>query len=199
MLDIKIPFEIHITTDNFTSDRQADFVDFCITREAKPLMIELSKGDFINQPMFSKIIFANNLGDILSISTEISNSLNNHGFLVKRLKIEIPSDKSDLLKYCPSDFDRYFEWHCKINFTQTDSLLKLCEKHKVHLSLNSLKNEANIRFITLREFGTKLRFEQRILSLLSGLQNGKWTILKQQSEYCVYDNNNFLDNGWLPQ
>ena len=97
-----------------------------------------------------------------------------------------------------SSFDNYFEWHCKINYTQIDELLELCQKHKVHLSLNSLRNESNIRFITLREFGTKQEFNLRILALSNDLRSGDWTILKQQSEYCIYDNNTFLDNGWLP-
>ncbi|NUN99434.1 MAG: hypothetical protein HUU01_02325, partial [Saprospiraceae bacterium] len=99
--------------------------------------------------------------------------------------------------YSP-DFDKYFEWHCKINYIQIEELLGVCEKHKVHLSLNSLKNETNVRFITLREFGAKWTFGQRIAVVLSDLQKGGWTVLKQQSEYCIYDNNNFLDNGWLP-
>lgn len=199
MLEIEIPFEIHITIDNLTSDRQADFVDFCVAKQAKPLMIELSKGDFINQPMLSKIIYANNLDHILSIATEISNSMKSQNFLVKRLKVEIPAVNSDLFKNHVSSFDKYFEWHCKINYTQVDKLLELCESHKVHLSLNSMKNDPNVRFITLREFGAKSKFEQRIKFLLNDLQQGNWAILKQQFEYCIYDNNKFLDNGWLSQ
>lgn len=199
MLDTEIPFEIHITTDFLASNRQKEFIDFCISREAKPLMIELSKGEFINQPMFNKVIYSNELGNILSIATELSKSLDSQNFRVKRLKIEIPANNSDLFKEYSTNFDKYFEWHCKINYTQTDRLIELCEKHKVHLSLNSLRNETNQRFITLREFETKHKFEKRISALLDDLNNGMWEVLKQQLEYCIYDNNNFLDNGWLPQ
>lgn len=199
MLDTKIPFEIHITTDSLTLNRQTEFIDFCVTKDAKPLMIELAKGEFINQPMFSKVVYSNNFDNILLIATDISKSLNFQNFSVKRLKIEIPSGNSELFENYSTRFNKYFEWHCKIHYTKTDKLLVLCEKHKVHLSLNSLSNESNIRFITLREFGTKLEFEHRIMALSNDLQNGSWTILKQQSEYCIYDNNDFLDNGWLPQ
>ena len=162
-------------------------------------MIELFKGDFISQPMFSKIVLSNNIENIFLGSSELSKSMIANNFYVKRLKVEIPAEDSDLLRDFQSNFDKYFEWHCKIKYTQKDELLELCEKHKVHLSLNSLKNEENIRFITLREFGTKLEFLQRISILTNDMQKGNWTILKQQSEYCIYDNNNFLDNGWLPQ
>lgn len=199
MLEIEIPFELHITVDNLALDRQANFVDFCASKQSKSLMIELSKGNFINQPMLSKIVYANNLNHVLFIATEISNSMKSQNFLVKRLKIEIPARDSDLFKYHSSHFDKYFEWHCKIDYTQVDKLLELCEAHKVHLSLNSMKNEPNVRFITLREFGEKPKFEQRIQWLLTDLQSGNWVILKQQFEYCIYDDNKFLDNGWLPQ
>lgn len=199
MLETEIPFEIHITIENLSSNRQQDFLDFCVTNEAKPLLIELSKGDFIHQLMLSKVVYSNSLDHILAVSTEIAKAMNTQNFLIKRLKIEIPSNYSDLLKEYSSSFDKYFEWHGKVNYTQPDKLLDICKKHKVHLSLNSLRNETNTRFITLREFGTKPKFENRILSLLNDLQTGNWEVLKQQSEYCIYDNNNFLDHGWLPQ
>jgi hypothetical protein len=199
MFDTEIPFEIHITTDHLSLSRQTDFVDFCTTQSAKPLMIELAKGDYIHQPMFSKVIYAAHFDHILAAATEISHTMNGLEFPVKRLKIEVSSEDADLLKNHSSNFDHYFEWHCKLNYEQMDQLLTLCEEHGVHLSLNSLRNESTIRFITLREFGTKQQFEERITALTADLVKGHWKILKQQSEYCIYDNNNFLDNGWLPQ
>lgn len=199
MFDTEIPFEIHITTDNLSSGCQTDFVDFCTARNAKPLMIELAKGDFIHQPMFSKTVYATSVEHILTTATEISVAMNSRQFPVKRLKIEVPSEHAGLLRHYSSNFGKYYEWHCKLNYLEMDRLLVLCEKHGVHLSLNSLRNEPTIRFITLREFGTKAQFEERISALSHDLLKGNWRILKQQSEYCIYDNNNFLDNGWLPQ
>ena len=76
--------------------------------------------------------------------------------------------------------------------------MQICNTHRAHLSSNSLKNEDNLRFITLREFGTKQQFESRVQNILNALHKG-WDIIKQESEYCIYDNNVFLDNGWLPQ
>lgn len=197
MLTENIPFEIHITTNDLSTNRQEEFIHFCNSIEAKPIMIELLKGDFVKQPMFSKIIASNSIPDVLSISKGIIKKMDQQNFLAKRLKIEVPSEKSVLFKNYNTDFEKYFEWHCKINYKQKDKLLSLCSKHKAHLSLNSLRNEADIRFITLREFGDLSKFEERITNLINDLKLGQWTLLKQQSEYCVYDNNIFLDNGWL--
>ncbi len=199
MLGAKIPFEIHITTESLASNRITDFIYFCGSQEAKPLLIELSKGDCIHQPMLSKIIYERSIEAALVNATELSNLIHNHNFKVKRLKIEVPSEHSELVLNNNSNFDAYFEMHCKVNFINAQHLLQLCDKHKVHLSLNALKNQANTRFITLREFGTKQKFEQRIVSLTNDLKKDNWIILKQESEYCIYDDNNFLDNGWLPQ
>lgn len=197
MLTKNIPFEIHITTNDLSTKRQKEFINFCNSIEAKPILIELLKGKFIKQPMFSKIIESDSIVNVLSISNGIAEKMSNQNFLAKRLKIEVPSGMSELFKNYNLDFEKYFEWHCKINYKQKDKLLNLCREHKTHLSLNSLRNESDIRFITLREFGNKSKFEERITNLLNDLKLGKWTLLKQQSEYCVYDNNIFLDNGWL--
>jgi hypothetical protein len=199
MLGAKIPFEIHITTESLASNRVKDFIDFCGSQEAKPLLIELYKGDCIHQPMLSKVIYESCIDDVFVNATELSNLIRNHNFKVKRLKIEVPSEYSELVSSNNPSFDTYFEMHCKVNFINTEQLLQLCDKHKVHLSLNSLKNQINTRFITLREFGRKQQFEQRIVSLTNDLKKNNWIILKQESEYCIYDNNNFLDKGWLPQ
>ena len=194
-----IPFEIHITTNELTAKRQNEFIDFCLRNDAKPLMIELSRGKFKNQPMFSKVIFSNNIDNILSISTELSKSLHSQNFKSKRLKIEIPADDFILFKNYKSSFKKYFEWHGKIEFIQIEKLNELCDKNKVHLSKNSLKDEISKRFITLREFGTKVIFENRIHELIKELKEGNWNVYKQQAEYCIYDNNNFLDSEWLLQ
>lgn len=162
-------------------------------------MIELSKGKFIKQPMFSKVVFSDNIDGVLAVSTELSKSLTRQNFIIGRLKIEIPAENSCLFENYKSSFQKYFEWHGKISYKQINDLNALCKKHKAHLSLNSLKSESNSRFITLREFGSKFEFENRVNELTKQLKEGDWTIYKQEAEYCIYDNNSFLDTGWLPQ
>ncbi len=199
MPDVIIPFEIHITTKTLSLSQRDAFAGFCYSHEAKPLMIELAKGEHTDQPMFSKVVYLKNIDEALDVSTEYSLLLNKSNFEVVRLKIETMPGFAGLFQNEETGaFGKYYEWHGKVNFTDVDNLYAMCELHRVHLSLNSLKNEAGMRFITLREFGLERVFKVRIDALSKGLKTGGWQLTKQQSEYCIYDNNCFLDNGWLP-
>lgn len=195
----KIPFEIHVTTGFLPTDREQEFSKYCESVGAKALLIELSRGEFTQQPMLSTIVYTDRLDSVLSTATTLSESLIEQKFGVKRLKIEVPAINADMFLDEPGDFDRYYEWHGKITYENTEELQEICQKHKVHLSINALKNEVQFRFITLREYGNKQRFEQRIHLLLKDLKTGNWEVNKQQSEYCIYDNNSYLDKGWLPE
>jgi hypothetical protein len=199
MLKNTIPFEIHITVEKLSPDKQPAFIELCILNEAKPLFIELAKGNCISQPMISKVVCSNSFESVLSLATNLSKKFSKNNFNVNRLKVEVPSENCLLFNNFNSSFEKYFEWHAKINFINIDALSMLCQNHMVHLSLNALKNEPNFRFITLREFGNKIIFETRISNLISDLEKGHWTISKIQSEYCIYDNNKLLDTGWLTQ
>ena len=199
MLKVPIPFEIHLTTGSLNACRQNDFVEFCSAHDSKPLLIELSQGTFVKQPMLSKIVFSQSLGEVLALATDLSTSLKVEGFSIARLKIEVPAHKSFFFESETPGFNRYFEWHGKIAFERVKNLERLCQQHKVHMSLNALRNNNTTRFITLREFGTFSQFTTRIDALIVDLQQGNWELFKQQSEYCIYDNNTFLDAGWLPQ
>lgn len=194
-----IPFEIHITIGDLPVSREQAFIVACRAQAAKPLIIELSQGEHMHQPMLSKIIYADSLGEVLDHATDISQTFTSQNFSIQRLKIEVPAFHHEMFTNEGSSFERYFEWHGKIELKEMEELLSLCEAHKVHLSRNSLKNEAKIRFVTLREFGTHQRFERRLHTLTQALTQGGWPIIKQQAEYCIYDNNAFLDTGWLPQ
>jgi len=182
------------------TSRQNEFVDFCLLHYAKPLMIELAQGEHIHQPMLTKLIYTTTLEDALQTSTQYADLLNQTGFVVNRLKIETMPEYT---KYFANDgigkFADYYEWHGKIYYERPVELLAFCEKNKVHLSINALKNTPGLRFITLREFGDEATFNTRIGRLVEGLAMEGWQLVKQQAEYCIYDNNRLLDNGWLPQ
>jgi hypothetical protein len=197
MLEIDIPFEIHLTTEVLESTQVKEFVDFCLLNNCKPLIIDLAKGDVSNQPMLSAVLFSRDVNEALFKANAISVSLNNTGFPTNRIKIEVPSAHFEKFKNFQPGFEKYFEWHCKVVYINVAGLNEMCEKHNVHLSKNSLKNESNTRFITLREFGTKQDFEKRIDEVVHKLNAGNWTILKQEAEYCIYDSNSILDNGWI--
>jgi len=191
-----IPFELHITVASLSPPGVNDLLSFCTKHEAKPLLIELSQGECIYQPMVNKIISLRSLEEALAIATELSIELNAQNFEVRRLKIEVPA-------YCSDRWDgacdRYFEWHGKISFIPGGKLDRVCEVHRVHLSLNALKNEKDRRFITLRESGCREIFESRIKGLAADLALQGFPVIKEVSEYCVYDNNLYLDKGWLPR
>ncbi|RFS17858.1 hypothetical protein [Emticicia sp. C21] len=197
MSDKIIPFEIHITVEIFSLSQQNDFVLFCKLNEAKPLLIELSRGEFVSQPMLSKIIESNDFAIILSAANQLSQLLTTNHFIVRRLKIEVPADEAALFSDFSTSFEKYFEWHGKVSYTAIEKLEEICEAHQVHLSRNALKNENEFRFITLREYGTKATFEDRIKQLSISLKKENRIIYKPQSEYCIFDNHQYLDNGWL--
>jgi hypothetical protein len=195
-----IPFEIHITVADLKSYQLDGFLEYCTQAEGKPILIELSKGDFIHQPMFSKVLYSD---DFEAISSEIEKQkqgLMHLDFNVNRVKIEIPAKDFEYFnKPFLKNFKPYFEWHGKITYQNQTELNTLCHNHKAHLSLNALKNDKNSRFVTLREFSTYAIFKNRIESILEDLNQGQWTILKQEAEYCIFDDNIFLDKGWLPK
>jgi len=189
-----IPFELHITVASLSPAGVNDLLAFCTKNGAKPLLIELSRGECIYQPMVNKIISLESLEEALEIATELSVGLKALNFEVRRLKVEVPA-------YCSDRWDgagdRYFEWHGKISFTSGDELDRVWELHRAHLSRNALKNEGNRRFVTLREAGHREIFEDRIGRLTTDLALRGIPVIKEVSEYCVYDNNLYLDKGWL--
>ncbi|AYL95660.1 hypothetical protein [Mucilaginibacter celer] len=193
-----IPFEIHITVDTFALQQQQFFINLCLANNSKPLFIQLSKGDHVYQPMLGTVIMTNDITAALWLANMLSDKLAANNFMAKRLKIEIPAEYAGTL-LLESDFRKYFEWHAKVNYVNVDRLMQICAVHRAHLSSNSLKNEDDLRFITLREFGTRQQFENRVQDIINTLLHEGWNIIKQESEYCIYDNNVFLDNGWLPQ
>jgi hypothetical protein len=198
MLPFEIPFEIHLTPESLTEHSLAAFINFCTEHEAKPMLIELAQGEHTQQPMLSKIVYSAEVERIFELTSGLSNALLERQLPTKRLKIEVPSFHANLFEHYHSASKTYFEWHGKINYDRREELLEICTQQKAHLSRNSLKNEQDKRFITLREHGSKPTFEQRISALAHALVHGGWHLAKQQSEYCIYDSNELLDKGWLP-
>lgn len=197
MSEITIPFEIHLTTGNLTIDRKNVFLELCEEQKVKPLMIELAKGKYIHQPMISKVLLANNIDAVLTASEILAMALVRKQFKVERLKIEVPAENFGLFQEYNPAFQKYFEWHGKVDYIRTELLIEMCCKHNAHLSMNALSNQHDKRYITLREYGSKQEFDQRIVHLIDALQMGNWTLFKQESEYCIYDNNDYLDTNWL--
>lgn len=198
MIAEAIPFEIHVTMAEFDLSRREAFEEICTQHAAKPLFIELSRGQFQNQPMFSKVIWTKDMHEAIRLSEEFGLLFGRAGFLPKRLKIEVPLEHAQqfLANGCDAP-DRYYEWHGKVAYERVESLLKLCDRHRVHVSLNALKNDPHLRFITLREPGAEVLFKSRVGRLIAELQEEGRMVSKQHFEYCIFDTNAQLDSGWL--
>lgn len=191
-----IPFEIHITTRALQETEIAAFVTLCAQLEAKPLLIELSRGQYVQQPMLTKVVRAHNWEQVSGQVQVLVDGMHAAAMNARRIKIEIPASDAGLFSG-PEGSTPYFEWHGKVNYTNIPGLMEVCTQHTVHLSLNALKEQDGFRFVTLREYGSKKIFEARIAHLRADLLKGGWTVTKEQSEYCIFDNNELLDKDWL--
>lgn len=198
MAALTIPFEIHITVEKLTESQSGLFTRICRDQAGKPVFIELSRGDFRHQPMFSKVLHENDLEAVLVRSEQYALLFRHAGFVPKRLKIEVPFDDAQTLEAGSDDAgERYYEWHGKVPYERVERLLKLCEAHQVHMSRNALKDSENLRFITLREYGSADVFKKRVKLLNEALREDGRPVSKQHFEYCIFDTNSCLDKGWL--
>lgn len=188
-----IPFELHLTVDPLSSDRLGEFIDCCARHGAKPLLIELGRGEHVQQPMLGKVVYADSLELALPMARGLAEELEAEGYRVRRLKVEVPAEMDELGRAAGV----YYEWHGKIRYVPGEALSRVCEKHSVHLSQNALKGEAGTRFVTLRDYAARKFFESRVRDLKDDLVREGWPVIKEVSELCIYDSNIELDMGWL--
>lgn len=190
-----IKFETHLTFRPTTENNTQGFIEFCSQSGGKALLIELPQGEFPRQLMMSKIFFSNNLENVFSRIRKYTENFQVKGFQVNRVKIEVDSEFSTHFE--KTNKETYFEWHGKIELENIKTISQICSKHNAHMSKNSLKNETSLRYITLREFEEKNKFEIRVKRLVNELVQAEFKIIKEQFEFCVFDSNLKLDNGWL--
>ena len=193
-----IPFEIHLTTENVSSEYISYFTQICDHMNGKALIIELSRGNQTKQPMFSKKILLETATQAIKIAEDLKEKFASKNFSITRMKIETPAEFSDFVA-TENSANNYFEWHGKINIEEIKNLESICEKHKTHLSLNAVKNKDSLRFLTLREYDSKKIFIERVKFLIADLEKNGVNLLKEEYEYCFYDSNKNLDGGWLPR
>ncbi|WP_291721687.1 hypothetical protein [Bernardetia sp.] len=200
-------FEAHITLKN-TNQNIEDFKEFCNENKAKPIFIELERGDVQKQLMTSSL-HNGNFNEIKKEVEQLAAKMKQKNYEVSRVKIEahpentgIPMTKSDILK---SQLENYFEAHYKIIlpvFSQAkENLLSLVEKHAAHLSKNAFKkrkNHSEERFVTKRMYNVgKTEAYQSFEELHKTLKENNYQIDKKIVEYCVFDSNVSVDNNWL--
>lgn len=204
-------FEAHITIAPENKAGQDRFVGVCADLGAKPILIELPKGDVSVQLMTSSI----HRGEIQGTFEEVkilALQLESHGFSVTRMKIEaaptnsgIPQNIQEAALFPP---ENYYEHHLKVLLAPGASMQELreiCDEFQAHISRNAFKKHPDGKseqFVTLRCYGDGLtESEARFFSLVSKVKTAGIEILKQITEYCLFDSNISVDGNWgnLPE
>lgn len=181
-------FQFHITTDLI--EQKQPFLQLCAEKNVKPVLIELEKGDYIKQPMFTQLVETENFSQALGQVQHTIKAFERAGFVIRRVKVEInPDENQDYLAE-----QNYYEWHCKVKPNQMLQLKTLCEQHHAHLSLNTLYSGE--RFITIRHT-QKTTFYQWVQQMQTVLKQIGQPVIKEKFEYCIYDNFIELDKGWV--
>jgi hypothetical protein len=195
-MQANIPFEVHLTVAPLAAWQEWDFLQTCEALEAKPIFIELARGQNWQQPMATKSLQAKDTAEAVMKCLPLAMRLNAKGYKVVRTKLETPVQYAGMV-FPGEGFEAYFEWHGRVKMNGLGELLDICERHGAHLSRNALKHEPDRRFVTLRTYLHKLDFEERLKSLKQDLATAGISLLKERAEYCVHDTKAQLDEGWL--
>ena len=219
----KFEFQAHITVENL--DNIADYIKLCEKYNVKPVLIKLAKGNFVNQPMYTQHIVAENFDNALLEVDKVKNIFVDNGFNIVRTKIEINAasvidyfqidvDKWQNTQYRESCIDKikdsYFEVHVKVKYNNIDLLKEIVIKNNLYLSQND--REPNIRFLSVRknlidalniDNETDFNIKQFYLheknfsrAFESDLKAANMEIIKEKFECCIYDSNKNLDLKW---
>ena len=219
----KFEFQAHITVEKL--DNIADYVKLCEKYNVKPVLIKLAKGNFVNQPMYTQHIVAENFDNALLEVDKVKNIFVDNGFNIVRTKIEINAasvidyfqidvDKWQNTQYRESCIDKikdsYFEVHVKVKYNNIDLLKEIAIKNNLYLSQND--REPNIRFLSVRknlidalniDNETDFNIKQFYLheknfsrAFESDLKAANMEIIKEKFECCIYDSNKNLDLKW---
>ena len=219
----KFEFQAHITVEKL--DNIADYIKLCEKYNVKPVLIKLAKGNFVNQPMYTQHIVAENFDNALLEVDKVKNIFIDNGFNIVRTKIEINAasvidyfqidvDKWQNTQYRESCIDKikdsYFEVHVKVKYNNIDLLKEIAIKNNLYLSQND--REPNIRFLSVRknlidalniDNETDFNIKQFYLheknfsrAFESDLKAANMEIIKEKFECCIYDSNKNLDLKW---
>lgn len=194
----EITFQFHITIHDLAKEKKEDFLVLCAKEQVKPLLIVLPEGNYLKQPMFTKLIKSTSFETALSLAEQTAKNFEKSGFSVARIKAEVFSQESNLFQSMNfQNFQPYYEWHCKVKIEKEEETEQLCKKYSAHLSANSLEEDGKTKYITIREYNSETLFYEAVECFHQILLEKKIvTILKQKFEYCIYDSRLELDKGW---
>lgn len=193
---MSLEFQFHITVSDFSLDRKPDFIKLCESLGVWPLVIELPKGDYTKQPMYTQIVSADSLDDARLAAAKNIEIFRENGFEIAREKAEArPEDTAHFTRFAKG-FTPYYEWHCKVIAEPFDFVKKLVTENNGHLSENSLDDDRRQRYITVRVYGDRKEFSSQVNRMRVLLAKNAIPIVRQVSEYCVFDSRLALDGGW---
>lgn len=182
-------FQFHVTLNAVTPERQDLFLALCERSGVKPVLIRLSKGEHVDQPMITAMQQAENLDEALRLMEAHLLEFADHGFRIVRTKAEIdPARNEDYL-----DERNYYEWHGLVRCDDDEALRRVCESLGAHLSRNALIEGQ--KFITVR-IHDKDEFYRSVGAIASALRRADFVLLKEKFEYSVHDSSIELDKGW---
>lgn len=204
-------FEVHMTMgiDSVASPGELERLRvWCDERKLKFVHIQLSRGDFRDQPMASWRRSDTTLATVRNEADALRLNASAAGFDVTRLKIEVAATNKDVpdvdAQAAAEPSHCYFEHHVKLRRpveASLDDLRVVGERHGAHLSRNAFTRTSaghEERFVTLRNYeigrATSLSRLQNLLEAIDGLGEH---VIDVESEYCVFDSNLELDRNWL--
>ena len=194
-----ITFELHLTTNFLDLNGISRFEKFCEVIQAKPIVIQLPKGQFQQQPMISKVIQVPTEKVLIEKVEFLQKQFIHNRFEIKRTKIEIPIwEKPKTISFFKNQSCQYYEWHGKIKIENEELIQNIINKYDGRLSRNSLKKDIHSKFITLRDYSnSEINIVNNINKLKAELLKNELILSKEELEFCIFDSNEKLDKGWI--
>lgn len=173
-------YEAHLTVRGTTDIVQ--WLRECHNLGAKPIIIQLSRGDFPLQIMLGAE------GDSSHVAQELHLLTKKHGFDVVRRKLEKPLSVRDITA-------RYYECHIKLHFKPGSTI--------VPLEIGGLKRSRNLItgtwFLTRRMYGihpatARERFEADTEEVMRAYPQAH---VSAELESVLEDTAEWMDDGWV--
>lgn len=199
-------FEVHLTVE--AGRALSSFERWCRERGMKCVRIVLARGRRCEQPMATWRRRGTCRSAMIEEAHARAAEARAAGWQVVRVKLETAPGNEDVPATDEEAQRRpeghYFEHHVKLRRpvgAGREGLLALCQAHGAHLSRNALRLASEgheERFVTLRTCAVgRASSLLRLDALIEALDGAGEHIEERESEYCVYDTNLALDEGWL--
>jgi hypothetical protein len=194
---MSLQVEIHLTTSPLAGQELDQFAAFCQSIDAKPIIIELPGADVPQHPMISQTVGVNDRTELDDHLEQLKKSFNDVGYSISRVKLEVDIQDHEAGQDLFPDYrGGYFEWHGQVSLETSQKIDLQNPYYPVHISQNALRDWPDSRILTLRNAKKALLLRQ-VKNLVKDLDSMGEKTSKQHFEYCCFDSNVGLDDGWL--